>query len=245
MSSVERQVAVPLVLAVVAGTALGLIPGSARAETYDVLGFAQVGTNGSYARGLVAVSDSGTASSDACNYSLGYPFGCAVGPGVVVSGTGNASGAIAVSGTGNASTFSSVGYGTPTVAVSGTGCATTWDPYAPDRVAVSGRGCATGTSDPFWEGYATSVAGGDATGNLAVSALGNADSRGPTRSWTPGQGTKLPGAAVAPRGNASGRGDVAVAGGSATTTGGLATVSLTGNGGGGSFVNVCPLGHCG
>jgi hypothetical protein len=229
-------------LAVTVATVLGLVPG-ARAETYD-LGFVQVGTNGSNAHGLVAVSDSGTASSDACNYSLGYPFGCALGSGVVVSGTGNASGAIAVSGTGNASTIVAMGYGTPVVAVSGTGCANAWDPYGADRIAVSGAGCATGTTDPFWEGYATSVAGGDATGNLAVSGLGNAHSRGESRSWTPGLGTELPGVAVAPVGNASGRGTVAVAGGSATTSGGLATVSVTGNGGGGSLANVCPLGDC-
>jgi hypothetical protein len=215
-------------LAVGAAVALGLGT-AAYAETYKVTPDGThdvaVGTNGSDADGVVAVSDSGRAQGE-CVYGGSF-LGCVTGPGVAVSGTGTANGGIAASGTGTA-TARGLGWYTDAVAVSGTGCATGGDASGADSVAVSGGECATGTTAPFWGGHATAVAGGgDARGTVAVSVLGDAFA-GPGTMWLPVAAVDSPGASVAGDGRATG-GAVAVAGGDATTSdGGLVAVSATG-----------------
>lgn len=236
----------PLVLVAVLGGVCALatcVP--ALAETYGTEWIIQIGTNGSPARGFIAVSDTGDASSADCNYTVGYPFGCVVGSGVTASGTGNAYGGLAVSGTGNATAIG-MGYGTPTTAASGTGCATAMPSDATNRVVVSGAGCATAPWASIYQGYSTTVAAGDSVGNLAVSSGGLAHSHGASYTCLPAGGCHMvPGAAIAGLGPSSGSGTVAVAGGDATTTGGLATVSLTGDARGGSVTNFALLGEGG
>jgi hypothetical protein len=129
-------------------------------------GVLAVGLLGADSRGMVAVSDTGTAHGD-CFY---IGLGC-VEPGFAVSGTGHAHGENAVSGTGNASAntdWCSELYPLPGcveqyggVAASGTGSSQS------DHVAVAG-GSAHG-------GEAGVGVQGDASGDVAVTVFGDAD----------------------------------------------------------------------
>lgn len=72
---------------------------------------------------------------------------------------------------------------------------------------------------------------GNATGTVAISGTGNATSPGTT------------GASVSGQGDAQG-GALAVGWDDAYAPGGVGTIALTGDGGGGSAFNVCPMGAC-
>lgn len=72
---------------------------------------------------------------------------------------------------------------------------------------------------------------GTATGPVAISGSGDATSPGTT------------GAAVSAQGDAQG-GALAVAWGDAYAPGGIGTVALTGDGGGGWLFSICPTGTC-
>lgn len=218
------------ILAAVVGVALLGSLAPAFAETYefspDGTHDVAVGTNGSDADGVVAVSDSGDAQGR-CVYGGSF-LGCLTGPGLAVSGTGTANGASAASGTGNA-TATGPGWGIPAFSISGTGCATASHPYDASVVA-SGTGCAAGSTDPEWGDHAVAVSGtGDASGSTAVSAGGNA--RGGPGTYVLVTFVDSPGVAVAGLGDAN-------------APGGLLAVSGTGDAHG-ATVNLAPLGNAG
>lgn len=73
---------------------------------------------------------------------------------------------------------------------------------------------------------------GTATGPVAISGTGDATSAGTT------------GASMSAQGDAQG-GALAVAWDEAYAPGGVGTIALTGNGGGGWVFNICPTGNCG
>ena len=192
---------------IVGSMVAGLLAGAAwpaLADTYGDGEHVGIGTNGSSARGFVAVSDSGTATGDC------IPDGfCLVGPGVAVSGTNTANGAIGVSGTGTA-TGTGLGWGTPAVAVAGSGCATASEQYGADAVAVSLLGCSTGDTSEYWGGYGIAVSPlGPASGeDVAVSVRDNATHHGSCAMRTPwfwpGPSVTVPvGPAVSVTGNAT------------------------------------------